>query len=160
MPPENQKSLTPAAKPNDLLAAQGKVTGGKPAAAEPVTYMPRDGDPSKIKWGGKVFHANVAQQIDNPILLTKARSNKWFHVGEGAPVVAVEETIEPKTPEQYRTHVVAWLKTVETVTELEKKWADEERLRMTCGVGGEDLDLLAAAIRPRRAQLALAGLPT
>lgn len=126
---------------------------------EKVTYLPRDGDPPKIKWGGKWFHANIAQPIDNPILLAKARANKWFHVGEGAPVVVVEETIEPRTPEQYRAHVAAWLKDMNTLDQFEQRWAAEEPLRQSCGFGGEDYDVLVRQmLSPKRAQLKQAGL--
>lgn len=156
---QNQKSPAPmqSAGKQQINAGSGVQVGNSAQAAtakpESVTYLPRDGDPAKIKWGGRMFHANAPVMIDNPILLAKARLSKWFHVGEGAPHVEVEDTPDPKNPDQYRAHVASWLKTVETLSQLDKRYADEEELRISCGVGGEDFDVLKSLIGPKRAEL-------
>lgn len=144
------KVAPPGMFPNALAGAKAAAVG------ESVTYLPKDGDPAKVKWGGRMFHANVPLKISDPVLLDKARKNKWFHVGEGAPHVEVEETSEPKTPEQYVAHCVAWLKALEPEggeRALDDRWAAEESLRMSCGVGTSDLDYLATLISPKRGEL-------
>lgn len=138
-----QKSEQPK---SDLL-------GKPPTKAELVTYLPKDGDPAKVRWAGKTFHANMGLMVDDPIVLAKARTSKWFHVGEGAPRVEVEETVEPKNQDQYRAHVAAWIRTVQTKSEFDARWQSEETLRINCGMGTSDLDLLNDFMRPYLAEL-------
>ncbi len=138
-----------AASDADLMSAQGEF----------VTYLPRDGDPPKTKWAGIVFHANIGQRISDPKLIAKARLNKWFHVGEGAPKVEVEETTEPKNSDQYRAHVATWIKGVTSSAEFYTKWTAEEGLRTACGVGGIDDELLSAFLTPWLAELKKSELP-
>lgn len=126
-------------------------------ASEQITYRPiHDGDPAKVTWMGLVFHANVPKTITNPKLIDAAKGNKWFKVGEFDPKtdgVPVEETGLPKTPEQYRAHVIAWLKRMESVDALDTKWAGEETLRIECGVGTDDIEYLAGFVDPARHEL-------
>lgn len=130
-----------------------------PGAGQLVTYLPKDGDPPKVRWGRVTFHANVGQMISDAKLLAKAKANKWFHVGDGAPRVEIEETAEPRNSDQYRAHVAKWLPTVQTASHLDEVWAGEEMLRRDCGVGGEDLELLDKLLLPRRAELRRAEMP-
>lgn len=144
------------ARPPVTMSKPQSADDGAPAMfgeTESVTYLPREGDPPKVTWGGKTFHANVAVPVNDRAMIAKARSNPCFHVGENAPHVKVEETGDPKTPEQYRAHVAAWLPKVSSTAQLDARWAAEEELRIACGVGGEDFDLLGALMGPRRAEL-------
>lgn len=135
--PEAGKSVPNAASPD----------------AEDVTYVPDPGDPASVKWAGRTFHANMPLQISNEKHLAKARENKWFHVGSGAPKVRVENRPEPKNQDQYRAHVAAWLPIVKSVEELDRKWESEEGLRIACGIGTEDLELLNPLVSTRRYEL-------
>lgn len=125
-------------------------------ASEQITYLPAEGDPTSVKWMGLVFHANVPKTVTNAALIEKAKGNKFFKVGAFDPAsdaVKVEETPEPKTPEQYRAHAVAWLKSVKSVDALDLKWQAEETLRMACGVGSDDIEYLMSLLEPKRAEL-------
>lgn len=144
-------------KDDDEAKRGGLLGDGAARASEPVTYLPQDGDPAKTRWRGTMFHANIPVAISDPDMLAAARSNKFFHVGEGAPHVVVEETLEPKTPEQYRAHVVGWLKTVETMRELDDKWEAEEVLRIHVGAGTDDIEYLKTLLGPKREELRKAG---
>ncbi len=127
------------------------------AVSEQVTYVPRhEGDPAKVTWRGLVFHGNVPKTITDASHIEAARANRFFKVGafdpatDGAPV---EATTQPKTPEQYRAHAVEWFKRATSVDELDTKWAQEETLRMACGVGADDIDYLIGLFTPKRAEL-------
>lgn len=122
---------------------------------EDVTYIPGPEDPSQVQWAGHHFHANIPKRVTNVDLIARARGNKFFKVGTFKPgdAVKVEETPDPKTPEQYRAHAVAWVKTMQSVDQLDRKWAAEETLRMTCGVGLDDIEYLMNLIEPIRSEL-------
>ena len=124
--------------------------------SEEITYLPGPEDGVKTTWHGIVFHANVPKTVTKPLLIEQARTNKFFHVGpfDAAKAVAIaEQPPSPKTPEQYRAHAVAWLKTVKNVDELDMKWAGEETLRIECEAGTDDVDYLMSLILPKRAEL-------
>lgn len=121
-----------------------------------VTYRPGPDDPTSVKWSGHVFHANIPKHVKNADLIEKARSNKFFHVGEFTEkdaVVTRDEPPSPKTPEQYRAHAVAWIKTMTSVDQLDQKWQGEETLRMSCEVGTDDIEYLSGLIQPLRFEL-------
>jgi hypothetical protein len=137
------------------------------AYTEQVTYLPGEGDNPSIKWGGITLHANVPKELEAHAegtpqqrlmhgLIERARTNKFFHVGEFDAKNAVatqEQFAQPKTPEQYRAHVVRWLPNVMSEGELDHKWMSEEPLRQACGVGADDLDWLSTFIAPKRHEL-------
>lgn len=158
---KNPKSEQPEAGQGDAAAPEvaGNAPKAKPEALQPVnvTYVPGPEDPPKVRWGGKVFHANLPLPVDSPVLLAKAKDNPWFHVGDGpVPVVRAKAMGTPRTAEQYRAHVVAWLKAMLGTQELDARWAAEETLRMSCGVTPEDLDYLATLLLSKKGELAKA----
>lgn len=125
-------------------------------AGEDITYLPGPEDPPQIKWGGHHFNANVPKRVTNQDMIKMARGNKYFKVGAFKPSDAVptrEEPEAPKTPEQYRAHAIAWLKTMQSVDQLDRKWAAEETLRMSCEVGFDDVEYLMSLMGPVRAEL-------
>lgn len=131
--------------------------------SEQVTYLPGPDDPVQVKWGKQVFHANVPKTISDPVLIGKARINKFFKVGDfDAKVDAVraEKTVTPKTAEQYRAWAIAWAKKMERVTEFDHRWSEEESLRIACEVGTEDLDYINSVIGPMRSELVRRDRPT
>jgi hypothetical protein len=137
-----------------------KGEGDKPeteAVSETVTYLPGPEGPTMTKWMGQVFHANAPKIVTNPQLIDKARANRSFKVGPFDPAKDTVETVEPvpgpKTSDQYRAHAVAWLKTMQSVDELDRKWAGEEVLRIDCEVGTDDIDLLRSLFDPKRSEL-------
>lgn len=150
--------------PNVKVAAekQGEDAPAAPVSEE-VTYLPGEDDPPKVAWAGHVFHANVPKIVTNATLIESARKNKFFHVGAFDPhkhaVKVAEAPPTPKTAEQYRAHAVNWLKQVDSVEELDTKWASEEKLRKDCEVGSDDLDFLETLFAPRRAELKKKDMP-
>ena len=139
---------------------------------EQVTYLPGEGDPASVKWGGITFHANRPKEIEahaegSPSqrgmhqLIENARKNKFFHVGEfdaANAVEARESASLPKTSDQYRAHVIGWLSKMSSEGELDAKWISEESMRGACGVGSDDLEWLGEKIAPKRFELRKAGL--
>lgn len=148
------------------------LAGADVQKTELVTYLPGDGDPHTVKWGGHTFHANVATPVayvdfadpeaaphPNKTLVERARGNKHFKVGDEKKPAA--GPAQPTTPEQYRAHVVAWLKdigrdavnsnamTAGCTEALIRRWADDAKLREVCGVGTDDYIYLRSLIDPK-----------
>lgn len=122
-------------------------------ASEQVTYRPiNDGDPIKTKWRGLVFHANVPKTVSDAELIEAAKGNKHFHVGPFDPQkdgASLEETRDPKTANEYRAYVLAWLKRIDTLDELIKQWKADTALRGQCEVGSDDLMFLGQFLDPK-----------
>lgn len=128
------------------------------AQGEQVTYRPGPEGPVQVKWGGYIFHANVPRaDIKDAELIERAKRNKFFHVGDFNPVTDAvpvkEDQPAPKTAEQYRAHAAAWIKTAQSVDELDTHWQNEETLRIACGVGTDDLEYIGTLFNPKRAEL-------
>ncbi len=125
--------------------------------SEQVTYLPGPEDPVSTKWRGITFMANVPKTVTNQDLIEQAKRNRHFKVGPFDPNRDAVKTREvpkaPKTAEQYRAHAIAWAKTMETVHDFDARWASEEMLRIDCGMGTEDLDLLNSVIGPIKGDL-------
>lgn len=133
------------------------------SASEQVTYLPGEGDQVQTSVAGIVFHANVPREVTNPAVIAMARANRFFKVGDFDPKsdrVPAEETISPKTSEQYKAHAAAWFKAATSVEQLDTKWEQEETLRMSCGVGSDDFDYLMSLFQPKRAELRKREIPT
>jgi hypothetical protein len=126
--------------------------------SEQVTYRPDEHDPVQVVLAGHTFHANLPLTLSmKASWFERLRNNRFFKVGPFDPktdAVKVKPAVpSPKTPEQYRAHAVEWFKTVPSVEALDTRWAQEEILRLACGVGADDLDYLATLFRPKRAEL-------
>jgi hypothetical protein len=159
-------------RPPKSQPAEGASEAAQPYT-ETVTYLPGKEDPPETKWGSITFHANVPKEINAHAegtpheramhaIIERARSNKFFHVGEfdAAKAVAVREKVTPpKTSEQYRAWVVGWLPGVSSVGELDHKWMSEEGLRIACEVGADDIDFLNTLIAPKRHELSKRDVP-
>lgn len=120
-----------------------------------VTYAPQHGDPVSTVWHGHTFHANKPTPVpEGHPLLKQATSNPWFTVaGQDAPVQVSADQAVPTTSEEYRAYAIAWFKTVESSAEMKARWASEEGLRVSCGVGTDDLEYLNKLYVPRLAEL-------
>lgn len=116
---------------------------------EDLVYLPGPGDPAKTTWRGVEFRANVPKRITDAEHIKAARTNKFFRVGKGDPK---DEGRNPndglKTATEYRAHVVAWLKTCESVEDVVKHWSDDRVLRQTCEVGADDVKWLGTMAEP------------
>lgn len=118
-----------------------------------VTYVPRDGDPVRVKWDGIEFTANVPVLVTKPHIIEAARGNPWFHVGEDAPAPKPAEPQEPQTAEEYRGYVVAWLKGATTSDLMQRRWDAEAPMREDLGVGTDDLEWIGKFFNPQFEQL-------
>lgn len=114
---------------------------------EELTYLPADGDPHTIKWRGHEFKANTPKRVNDADHIEAARGNRFFRVGNDGP--KENPNLAPATSQQYRAHVVKWMKDVETVGALIQKWASERVLRQTCEVGLDDVSYLGSLVEPK-----------
>lgn len=134
---------------------------------ESITYVAGQGDPSTIKWCGHTFQANVPKDITghpdgserdklNHILIESARTNKHFTVG-GVRAKRIAPAL-PKTAEEYRKHMVDWIKDpeIKSAEQLIARFAKERDLQYACEVGADDYSFLASLFMPRLYELAKA----
>lgn len=151
------------------MAARTKPSDGEGPIAGPVTeaitYIPGDGDPSSVKWGGHVFQANVPKELTghpdgtdreklNHQIIVAADSNKHFKVGNNRPKRDVAAL--PKTAEQYRAYMVGWLQdpSIQHTNELIARFAKDRELQASCEVGSDDYSFLATLFMPKLHELA------
>lgn len=126
----------------------------KPAAgAAEVTYVPGDGDPVTVVWGGMKFEANKPREVTNPQLIAKAKLNPWFKVAGEKAAAKADPSAPPKTAEEYRGFAIAWINAATTSGEMSERWEKEGALREACGVGSDDLDLLGGTFNPKLEKL-------
>lgn len=133
-----------------------------------ITYMPGEGDPPSIKWRNRTFHANVPKQISDLDHIEAAKGNKHFKVGPFDPdkdkPPSPDFTGTPKTSDEYRAHVVAWLKKLKAANErgepnvtgiddMIKQWAAEQHLRELCDVGSDDYSFISQLFLPKMHEL-------
>jgi hypothetical protein len=117
-------------------------------------------------WAGHTFHANVPKEITghadgspreklNLTLIEAARTNRFFRVGDAKPVRAPPDAL-PKTAEQYRAYMVAWVGDpgIQHVDELIARFARDRELQAACEVGTDDYSYLSTLFLPRLHQLA------
>jgi hypothetical protein len=114
---------------------------------EDVTYVPGADDPTICKWQGREFKANVPMRVRDKGLIESARTNRFFRVGDQGPEPGDNDP--PKNATQYRAHVVAWMKEVNTVDDLVVKWSADRDLRRACEVGHDDIDWLGRLFEPK-----------
>jgi hypothetical protein len=153
------------------MARAARVLDGAELAAEPVTetitYVPGPLDPVTVKWCGHVFQANVGKEIVghaegtereklNHQLITSARDNKHFMVGDAKP--KRDRDTLPKTASEYRAYAVAWLKdpNIEHADQLIARFAKDRDLRTACEVGSDDYAWIATLFMPKLHELARA----
>lgn len=133
--------------------AQPQPNDAPPAApteefeGEDLTYVPGSDDPPTCKWRGREFRANVPMRIKDKSLIEAARVNRFFRVGGAGPEPGDNDP--PKTAVQYRAHVVAWMKAVNTVDDLVVKWSEDRDMRRVCEVGHDDIDWLGRLFEPK-----------
>jgi hypothetical protein len=124
-----------------------------------ITYTPiHPGDPADTLWNRHRFRANVpVTPVDVKGGLTAlemveaAKGNPWFQV-EGEEQAQTTPTI-PETPEQYRMHAIAWIRTATDSRDMASRWRSEEELRVECGVGDDDVEYIQSIYKPRLAIL-------
>jgi hypothetical protein len=152
MADDKNKPPAPADPPRPVQAHTVAPPKPEPAKddGEDITYLPGPGDPPKTTWRGVEFHAGVTQRITNAAHIEAARTNRFFRVGKGDPSKPADHNPNdgPKTAMEYRAHVVAWLKTCDSVEGLIKHWADDRVLRQTCEVGEDDVKWLGTMAEP------------
>jgi len=151
------------------MARQPRAIEDSAAVVEPVTetitYIPGVGDPPITKWCGHTFQANVPKEITghaeggerdklNFHLIERARENKHFRVGSGRG--RREEKSMPKTAEEYRAHMIDWIKdpAIEHTDQLIARFARDRELQGSCEVGADDYAYLATLFMPRLHDLA------
>jgi uncharacterized protein (DUF736 family) len=134
---------------------------------ESITYLPGDGDPSTVTWCGHTFRANVAKEITghadgtdreqlNHQLIERARDNPHFKVGDARPKRTGREI--PKTAEEYRAYMAAWLQdpSIQHADQLIARFAKDRELQAACEVGSDDFSLLATLFMPKLHEMAKA----
>jgi len=137
-----------------LAQAQPETTSQPADEGEDLTYIPGPEDPPIAKWRGHEFKANVPKRIKDRDMIESARGNRFYRVG--ADTGAATPNQPPKTAMQYRAHVLAWMKGVETVEDLAIHWADDRVLRHTCEIGHDDIAYLGTLIEPKLKQMRMA----
>lgn len=138
-------------------SASGRVT-------ETITYVPGQGDPAAVTWGGHVFHANVPKEITghpdgtkaeqlNHHLIERARENKTFTVGGKARRRDVRAL--PQTAEEYRGYFVDWMnQEFNSANDMIARFARDRDLQATCEVGSDDYAYLGSLFMPKLSELA------
>lgn len=148
------------------MAKQDSVT-------ETITYVPGDGDPSFVKWGGHTFRANVPKEVTghpegtsteklNHQIIESARSNPSFTVGSEKKKRTKADAM-PTDAKTYRSYMVGWLKeerdgvsVFEHAEDLIARLAQDRELQAKCEVGFDDFQYLSSLFMPRLADLAVA----
>jgi hypothetical protein len=153
------------ARAQRTAAIETEQAEGSPVT-ETITYVPGDGDPSSVVWGGHTFKANIPKELTghpdgnkreqlNHEMITLARDNKHFVVG-GDGTRARKKAVDPETADQYRAHLAEWLKSpnIDSADVLIARFAKERDLRTLCEVGSQDYELISSLFMPRLGALA------
>lgn len=159
------------------MAKQPRQSAGDDEqASEPVTesitYLPGDGDPAFVKWGGHTFKANVPKEITghldgttteklNHHIIESARANPAFSVG-GKKTRKKSDDL-PTDQKGYRAYMVAWLKeekdgasVFQHAEQLIARFAQDRDLQAKCEVGFDDYQYLGSLFMPKLHELAAA----
>jgi hypothetical protein len=150
----------------------------KEATAE-VTYIPGDGDPHRVAWGGLEFKAYVptmvpvthaisvplrkehvladgtvqSRNIETKVSLVElARGNPSFSVDGVQADRKVATARVPTTNDEYRGYCIAWIAASTEAAAMDIRWDAEAKLREDCGVEGKDLSYLRPFFEARRDQ--------
>lgn len=124
-----------------------------------ITYAPvSESAPYETIWNKHRFKANIPVVVHDVSggntaaqMIESAKGNPDFMV-EGFPR-AVARSLDPETPEQYRSYAVGWIRITNSSAELRRRWNGEKDLRDECGVGIDDEEYLASIYNPRLATL-------
>jgi hypothetical protein len=127
---------------------------------ETLTYLPGEGDPSFVVWGGHKFQANLPKELTghpegstreqlNHEIIERARGNPFFMVGDQKPRRTAPAL--PKTAEEYRAYAVGWINdpSIQHADQLIGKFAKDRTLQATCEVGADDYSYLQTLFMPR-----------
>ena len=136
---------------------------------ETLTYLPGEGDPSTVKWGGHVFRANVAKEITgdasgseqekiNHSMIVSARNNHphFSIAGERRPR-KVRNPV-PTNAEEYRRYFVSWLNDPGMISAeaMISRFAKDRELQAACEVGADDFAYIRDLFMPKLSDLARA----
>jgi hypothetical protein len=135
------------------------------AVTETLTYLPGEGDPVFVIWGGHKFQANLPKELTghpegtireqlNHQIIESARNNPFFMVGDQKPKRTTPAL--PKTAEEYRAYAVRWINdpNIEHADQLIGKFAKDRTLQLACEVGTDDYSYLQTLFMPRLHKLA------
>jgi len=172
-------------EPDDTSAA--KPVTKKPARDKPsaeITYLPGDGDPHRVTWGGLEFKAyvptNVAlthaisvplrkehaladgtvqsRNIETRVSLVElARGNPSFSVDGVQAARKVATARVPTSNDEYRGYAIAWIANSTDAAVMDTRWDTEAALRGQCGVDEKDIAYLRPFFEARRDQVKAQG---
>lgn len=150
------------AKDDDKAKAADKAT-------VEIIYMPEEGDPLRVKWGGLEFVAHKATVVSTahaiPQLLRKdilmpdgsvqsrsfesrmtlvelARKNPSFAVDGERATRKLGTAKAPSDPDGYRGYAIYWIAASTDGKAMDARWAAEEPLREKCGCADKDIAYL------------------
>lgn len=144
------------------------------SVTESITYVPGQGDPSFVKWGGHTFQANVPKEITghpegtsterfNHQVIESARNNPCFTVGSQKNARKKKSDALPVDAKGYRAYMVDWLKeekngnsVFEHAEQLIERLAQDRELQAKCEVGYDDFQYLGSLFMARLHELAAA----
>lgn len=134
-----------------------------------ITYIPGNGDPAAVKWGGHTFHANVPKDIKgnpdgsdreqlNHQLIEAARTNPVFRLGSEKGPRRVKGHGTPKSADEYRRYFVGWFNdaNIDSAEALISRFAKDRELQAACEVGTDDYAVIRDLFMPKLSDLAKA----
>jgi hypothetical protein len=145
-----------------------------------VTYIPGDGDPHRVTWGGLEFKAHIptlvplthaisvpmrkehvlddgtvqSRNIETRVSLVElARGNPSFSV-DGVQAERKAGTARvPSSNDEYRGYAIAWIANSTGAAAMDTRWEAEAALRGQCGVDDKDIAYLRPFFEARRDQV-------
>ena len=163
----------------DVRPGAGTKPIREKASAE-VTYIPGDGDPHRVTWGGLEFKAyvptkvGVTHAISVPLrkehvladgtvqsrnvetrvsLVELARGNPSFAVDGVRTERKVGTARVPSSNDEYRGYAIAWIAASTAAQPMDTRWDAEADLRGNCGVDDKDIAYLRPFFEARRDQV-------
>lgn len=140
------------------------------AVTESITYVPGEGDPSFVKWGGHTFKANVPKEITghpdgtateklNHQIIESARTNPSFNVAGEKKRRRSDQL--PTDQKSYKAYMIGWLKEekdgaplYQHAEQLIARFAQDRDLQAKCEVGYDDYQYLGSLFMPKLHELA------
>lgn len=134
-----------------------------------LTYLPGEGDPATVKWGGHVFRANVGKEIKgdpdgtpqeqvNHQIIVSARNNHPHFSVAGQKGPRKQRNPVPTNAEEYRRYFVGWLNDPSIVSAeiMIERFAKDRELQSRCEVGTDDFAFIRDLFMPKLSDLARA----